>query len=211
MTDALDRLEAVLLEAERRHQKRVWAYERLREQERQLLDRIEAIRNEIERTTKEKALITKASEWAREQAKSRVDHLTTNALQHILEEDISCEAVIEEKRGRPHVDFIIHSTSTHDHLPVQGLPEDSSGGGVADVLGIVLQVILDQRGPFIIDEKTKQLSRDRIIRLSSFLREICEQMQVQMIMLSHETELIESSHRTFRAVSPGEFEVVDHV
>lgn len=210
MIEALDRLEAALLQADRCHQKRVWAYERLQEQKKELFDRITAVQNEIERTVQEKALITKASEWARKQAKARVDSLTTNALQHILEEDISCEAVIDEKRGRPHLEFIIHSTSTHNHLPVQGLPEDSSGGGVADVLGIVLQVILDQRGPFIIDEKTKQLSRDRILRLGHFLRDICEQMQIQMIILSHETELIESSHRTFRAISPGEFEMIDH-
>lgn len=184
-------------------QRRKWEYEKNEQELMQTQESLNRIQKEIEYTQKEKALLFRASEWARRHSIEQCNHMITNALQFILGKDIRCEAVITERYGKPSLDFVI--TSQDGGMEVSGSLENTRGGGTWEILGLILQIVLDRQGPFIIDEKTRALSEDYVPSLYAFLKQVCQNLGCQMIVVTHVRQLIESGDRIFEAIRPGYF------
>lgn len=158
-------------------------------------------RKNIEREEKEKRELIENSEVLQElkdflfqvSANYREDicnlftNLVTEALCSIFEKEIKFEIKLYSYRNEPAVDV----TVTEGDLEVD--PQKSCGGGVNDVISLVLKIIFiylkDSSRILILDESLKFLSRNYLEQASSFISDISERMNLQIILVSHKPEL----------------------
>lgn len=89
-------------------------------------------------------------------------------------------------------------------------PMDASGGGAVDVASLALQISLwtlsnpRTRNVLILDEPLKWLKGGELPeRGAALIKEISKRLKIQIIMVSHSTELIESADAVFRVSKKG--------
>ena len=101
--------------------------------------------------------------------------------------DIKFEIKLYSYRNEPAIDV----TVTEGELEVD--PQKSCGGGVNDIISLVLKIIfIYLKGStriLILDESLKFLSRNYLEQASSFISDISKRMNLQVILVSHKPEL----------------------
>jgi DNA repair exonuclease SbcCD ATPase subunit len=80
---------------------------------------------------------------------------------------------------------------------------ESRGGGLAAVAGFLLRVAVLLLTPNVrkfmaLDETFAMLSEDYLENMGNFLRELCEQTGLQMLMVSHQTEFADAADAVIR-------------
>ncbi len=114
-------------------------------------------------------------------------NLVTEALTSIFEKDIKFEIKLYSYRNEPAVDILV----IENELEVD--PQKSCGGGVNDIISLVLKIIFiylkNSTRILILDESLKFLSRNYLEQASSFIQDISERMNLQIILVSHKPEL----------------------
>lgn len=155
--------------------------------------------------------LRKLGSRARNQAKENVEQMVSNALQFVFEEDIEFIINYDEKRGRPEAEFLIRSMI--EGQVVEADPTEARGGGLADVVSATLRIALAElfgvRGPLILDEPTKHLSERFSHNFAIFIRQISEQFNRQIIMISHNTSMIEHGHISYLVTQQNGVSVVE--
>jgi len=137
--------------------------------------------------------------YAREQVKAQLESTVTHALRFIFKENIEFKIEYRVSRGRPEATFYVVSEyedqKTKEIQTVKNEPQDSRGGGVVDVVSIALRIALAEsfgiKGPIIMDEPAKHLSKDYIPSFAEFLRLVSQQLNRQIIMITHNPILAE--------------------
>lgn len=80
-------------------------------------------------------------------------------------------------------------------------PMESSGGGAIDIASLALRMavwsIKKTRAIQILDEPCKFLSRDMQSKASEMIKELSDKLGIQMIIVSHISEMIEAADRVF--------------
>ena len=113
--------------------------------------------------------------------------LVTEALTSIFEKDINFNIKLYSYRNEPAIDVSV----IENDLEVD--PQKSCGGGLNDIISFVVKIIfiyLKKSSKIIIlDEPLKFLSRDYIEQSSNFIHEISKRMDIQIILVSHKTDL----------------------
>jgi len=148
-----------------------------------------------------RAVLQRASEFAREQARVQVEMLVTSMLQFVFGSDIEFHISVEESRGRPEAEFIV--SSDYGSGRIETRPEDARGGGVVDVISLALRTAMLQTyrppldGPIVLDEPAKHVSDEYISNVAGFLREVSATFDRQVVMVTHNQHLSESADTTF--------------
>ena len=105
----------------------------------------------------------------------------------IFEKDIKFNIKLYSYRNEPAIDVSV----IENDLEVD--PQKSCGGGLNDIISFVVKIIfiyLKKSSKIIIlDEPLKFLSRDYIEQSSNFIHEISKRMDIQIILVSHKTDL----------------------
>jgi ABC-type lipoprotein export system ATPase subunit len=88
--------------------------------------------------------------------------------------------------------YKIENREGQDYL----IPIQNTAGGLKDVVDLIMRVLILQRCPknqriLFLDEPLKNLSRDLRTRFFLFFKNLCEQFNIQIIMISHEPEYID--------------------
>lgn len=173
--------------------------DQLIENQETLTSKMTEVKLDMELKEKTAILLRKLGERARSQAKENVEFMVSNALQFVFNEDIQFKIQFDEKRGRPEAKFLI--ISNYEGKLVEVEPEDARGGGVVDVISITLRIALAElfgiKGPMIMDEPAKHLSSEYIQNFAVFLRQISEQFNRQIIMVTHNTTLAECGDKSY--------------
>lgn len=170
-----------------------------REKEQQLTQ----ARADIELWRQVQVLLGKASEFAREQLKQRIEQTVTAALAAIFN-DSSMKFEIEMGNigGRPAADWRVVScygvpakAGDEDIMvnayTVTASPEDAKGGGVTDVVSLALRLALLELsrprpgGPMLFDEPGKMISREYLPNVAEFLKQYAAKTGRQIIMVTH--------------------------
>jgi DNA repair exonuclease SbcCD ATPase subunit len=93
-------------------------------------------------------------------------------------------------------------------------PLDASGGGSVDVASFALRVAFmsmenpPSRKVLILDEPFRFVSPDLQHKCSEMIREISQRMGLQVIMISHAENIIDSADKVFEVVKVGEISEV---
>ncbi|MCX7951780.1 MAG: ATPase [Clostridiales bacterium] len=150
-----------------------------------------------------KHLLQNAAEFARNQSKQQIEYIVSNCLQYIFNSNLEFKIELTEKANRNEAEFYV-ITSLDDEMKLITKPETSRGGGVVDIVSLALRIALLEahnpkiNGPLILDEPAKHVSEDFIINVADFLKQVSNMFKRQIIMVTHNTHLLESADIKYR-------------
>lgn len=137
-------------------------------------------------------------------ARQQVESLVTAGLTAIFGdggEQLSFHLVESTLRSTTNIDFLVRTTKPDGEI-IETDVLSARGGGVAAVIGMLLRVVLilltRQTGQpvsstLVLDETLAMLSADRLEAASAFLRTLVDAAGLQVIMVTHQSELTESA------------------
>lgn len=156
-------------------------------------------------------LLTKTSEFAREQTVRRVESLATSALQAVFgDETLSFRIVLDTRGGQPTADWEV--VSQYGDLQVANDPAEARGGGIVDVVSMALRlavaVLSGGSGDIVLDEPGRCVSAEYAGNLAYFLRRFAESTRRRVVMVTHNAALAEAGDLGYRVTqSDGRSEV----
>lgn len=163
---------------------------------------------------KVRILFQLTADHARNQAKLQLETLVTNTLQYIFGPQFKFEIQLTEHGGNPVAEFYV--TTEWEGESVSNKPQDARGGGIVDIVSIALRIAYMEsmqpkvEGPIILDEPGKHVSDDYIVQMVEFLRSISTTFDRQIILVSHNTHLIESADAAYMVNLQGTRSVVNN-
>lgn len=176
--------------------------EQLEESKNKLEERIDLSSDSIDIFEQVRILLQRTSDYAREQAKIRIESLVTNCLQYIFDSSIEFKIEVSEVRGRPEAEFFV--ISKIDGETVKMKPQEARGGGVVDIIALALRLAMlqcssiDINGPIILDEPAKHVSDEYIMQVAEFLKQVSAMFDRQVIMVTHNKHLAEIADKALR-------------
>lgn len=154
--------------------------------------------------------LLKVKEELRKRAIEFVENIVTWGLREIfLDESIEFKIKLEYKRNKPEIDFLIKDKKSGEFLDVV----DCEAGGTKDVIGVMLRFAFilinsNKHFPIILDEVGKHISREYQKRFALFLRKFSEKFNRQVILVSHQDEIIDEAHLVLKfQVKDGKVEI----
>jgi len=137
---------------------------------------------------------------SRDFVRVEVEKLVTQGLRSIFEKpDITFNITFESKRNQVEAKFWL-SREGAETSPIQGDILSTYGGGLVDIIGISLRIILRRllktSGPLILDEPGKNVSEQYIDNLGKFLLQVSQMFSQQIIMITHNGKLAEYANKT---------------
>jgi len=163
---------------------------------------------QIEYLEKARWLLTEASRLTQEKLKGKIESLVTLAIQGVY-----------NKPQKFLVDFEIQRDKSECLLRIQEgdkepyIPKDEKGCGLLDVISFALRVVLwsmdkePSRNVFILDEPGKWTGA-LIGLFGQMIKEISKQLNIQIIMVTHDPELIDVADRAWQVTHNGEYSEV---
>jgi DNA repair ATPase RecN len=137
-------------------------------------------------------LLQLTSEFARQQAKSRIEEIVTSALSVVFGRDYKFQLSLEIRANRPEVDYWLASEGIITQLKP---PDYDRGGGVADVVSLALRLAVTElaevQGPVFLDESAKHVSAEYSMNVAYFLKEYSLKFARQIILITHNPVLAE--------------------
>lgn len=144
------------------------------------------LRSQIERAPKVEAALQVLSDKMFAQIVHVVEEKLTIALQEVLEQPIKLRARADYKNNATTIDFYIERDGNEEDI-MRG-----QGGSVANVLSVGLRMFalaaLDARRHrrfLVLDEQDCWLRPELVPRLVKIVRDACEALDFQVIMISH--------------------------
>jgi len=128
--------------------------------------------------------------------------LVTSMLQIIYGEEYRFELVFEIKRNKPECSPKLYKGD----IVLTDLKYDM-GGGILDVISFAMRLAVwslekpRTEPTFLLDEPFKYVSVDKLTLVGEALKEIVESLDIQLIMVSHEEELIEIADTAYRVIN----------
>jgi DNA repair exonuclease SbcCD ATPase subunit len=154
----------------------------------------------MENAKKARAFLQLVAQRTQQELEFRVGSLGTLALKAVFPDDpYKIVLRFEQKRGR--TEAALRFTREKDSMEIK--PIDASGGGAVLVAAFALRLTFwkishKPTAPVMfLDEPFHFLSKDLMEKASEVLREIAKKLDVQIIMVTHEEELLAGVDRAF--------------
>lgn len=145
--------------------------------------------------TQARLLLAESSKYAKEQIKTQLENMVTHGLQYVFGEDKRFEIEIVESKNKTEAEFYV--VSLQDGVEIRNKPQEARGGGVVDIVSLILKVAILQsyspqiEGPLILDEPAKHVSDEYIEKVGEFIQQITQFFGRQVIMVTHNFHLSE--------------------
>lgn len=161
------------------------AKESVREEEAEL----EKAELDLEHCLQAQTVLSGVAQTVQAQAHKRISSVVSSCLAAIFEDPYEFHIGFEQKRGRTEA-RLRFVRDGHEVAPV-----DASGGGAVDVAAFALRaacVVLHrprlQKSMFL-DEPFKFVSKDYRPAVRSMLEQVCRDLQMQIVMVTHDEAL----------------------
>ncbi len=157
-----------------------------------VIKRLEA-QQQLDLFDKVQILLQKTSDYARQQAKSRIEEIVTSALSVVFGKDYVFTVDLQVRSNRPEVDYYLSSEGITTQLKP---PDYDRGGGVADVVSLALRLAVGElegiAGPLSLDEVGKHVSAEYSPSVAYFLKEDSQKFNRQIVLITHNEALAEA-------------------
>ena len=171
------------------------------------LEKILAEKESVENLTKARWVLTEVSQLTQKKFKAKVESLVTMAVQSVFDRPFKFHLEFERKRNKmecyPIVTEIVDGVER-----VYEDPENDMGGGAMDIISFAFRIVLwslekpSSRNVIILDEPMKNMGK--LITLGGqVLREISHKLGFQLILITHDDELIEIADRSYEVTHDG--------
>jgi len=171
------------------------------EQLNDLSDKIAQIDSDLDIFDKTRLFLQKVSDTAREQIKTRLEQIVTNALQAVRGQEYSFRVRIRPSAaGRPEIDFL--TVTRVGDQEIESLPSLGKGGGVIDIISTTLKFAMleieNNAGIIWMDEPFKFVSEEYVENASSLLQYMGETSGRQIIVITHNPEFVRTSNKKIK-------------
>jgi DNA repair exonuclease SbcCD ATPase subunit len=166
---------------------------------RKMLKRLD---RKIEKHIGAQVVLNEFSKISQEQFKEKIESLVTMVIQSVFDRPFTFHLEFEKKRSKVECVPIIKENGN------EFSPKHDMGGGILDLIGFAFRVVLwsiespRSRNIFILDESfiwTGSL----ITRVGHALKILSQKLKIQIILVSHENDLIEICDRAWRISHDG--------
>jgi DNA repair exonuclease SbcCD ATPase subunit len=206
---SLPRIEVGLADLRSRYNQAAGQLDLLQKQKTEKTEQLASAKRDIALYQQVQALFAKASEFARQQLKLRIEETVTAALQAILATDsIEFQIDMRTLSGNPAADWAVVSRygdlAAGNQVTISANPEDGRGGGVADIVSLALRLALLElarpkpEGPVLLDEPGKHVSREYLPNMAEFLKQYARKTGRQIIMITHAEPLADVADVSYR-------------
>lgn len=174
-----------------------------------LEDRIETTKSEISRLENEQDLCDLVCELFRQLIDAEVgagvkavEDLLTEGLSAVFnDQEISVRSEVKVHRGKVSVDLITQQVQ-EDGTVTEGSTNDAFGGAVTTVQSILLRLtVVMRRGLrplLLLDESLPAFDANYVDSMGRFLRLLCERMGANILLVTHNTALVDAAHNAYR-------------
>lgn len=124
----------------------------------------------------------------------QISNIVTSAIQAIFNKPYEFRVDFQVRRNKTEADIYLTDEDGNRFNPIH-----DNGGGIADIIAFSLRLacwrLNNPRtcGVVIYDECLKFVSKNYIPAVVSFVKEICEKLDLQIIMITHIEQFIESA------------------
>lgn len=162
-------------------------------------EKIIKLSEEIQLLSLGKQFLIDFSEFSRESIKERLEGLANTALKAIYTDTVLIFKLIGDKQKRGLV-YVPYLESDGVLTPL----EKASGGGVLDIVSLSLRISFlkffegSLRQTLILDEPFKNLDTERLVLAVEWLKMIAKQLNIQFIIVTHITTLIDRADMGYK-------------
>lgn len=170
---------------------------------RSLRDEIAQLKKDVSAYDQVTALLNTVGEDRQNQAQTQIETLVTTGLQTIFGSELSFHIVQKENSKSAQVEFVLRSTLAQGRV-VETDVLAARGGGVSAVTGFLLRlVVLMLSSPaqprlLVLDETFSHVSAEYLDKIAEFLKEVTQKTNIQVLMITHQSELCETADRVYR-------------
>jgi len=149
---------------------------------------------QIAMTEEAQTILRKVAIKTQERIKLHISDLVTAAIQSVMPEDkhYALEVNFVEKRGAVECEFSLKRGEGEREI-------FGVGGGIIDIISLALRpcilVISGARRTIILDEPFRNLRIEHHKKASALLKQLSEELKLQLIVVSHTDELIKSADK----------------
>lgn len=140
-------------------------------------------------------LIQEVAKETQDKLKFHIEDMVQSAIDAVFPETYKFCLTFEPKRGRTEVSIYLEKDGT------QIFPMDATGGGVVDVVSFALRVvswsISSTSNTLFLDEPMKWVSQGLRPRCAELLRALSDKLDLQIIMVTHDEELVAEADAVF--------------
>ena len=165
--------------------------------------RIRILKREVDASEKVKQIIIHVAEQTQKQLEYHISSITSMAMSSVFPDPYEILVEFVQKRGKTEAD-IYFERNGNKFRPIES-GELKVGGGAVDVAAFALQIALwslqvsKTRPVLFLDEPLKFLKGgDLPEKGAKMIKEISSKLGIQIIMVSHSDEMIESADRVFK-------------
>jgi len=165
--------------------------------EKKLRRQIREIKKEIIDYNDTKALLNNSLEIIHSDFKEKTEGIITKAIRLMFNRDLEFKLEYRENRGGIETKILI----LEDGQELS--PKDDLGGSIIDIISFVFKIVLwhvsspQTRNIFILDEPFKFAGR-LVLFAGKILKDLSKELNLQIIMITHETELIDIADKVFK-------------
>lgn len=146
---------------------------------------------------KGQALAQRVAKEVQDELCFHITSLVTLALRAVFPDPYEFVVRFEEKRGKTEALLLVSRNGEEVD------PYDAAGGGVVDVISFALRICMwklmekQTRNVLVLDEPFKMLSTDLQSKAGRMLAEVSQKLCLQMIIVTHEEELVEYADKVY--------------
>lgn len=152
---------------------------------------------------KARIVITEIARVTQNEIKERIEKLVTLSIKSVFDDrDFSFKMRFERKNNRLYaIPIVMEHGEEYD-------PEEDMGGGLIDIISLSSEIVLwhmedpRKRNIIIIDEPFR-FTGELVTKAGYMLKYISEKLDLQILMISHEDELINFCDRVYKVQRKG--------
>lgn len=161
-------------------------------------NKVESMNNELKVLEKAQAFLQKVAQETQQHLKFQIEDIVNLALETCFPGEYTFEILFEISRGKTNAELVFLDQKTGRQID----PMDASGGGVVDLTTFALRIACyalehNTDNVIVLDEPFRFLSRDLQERAGEILKTLSEKMNLQIIMVSHISEIINVADKVF--------------
>jgi len=183
---------------EKKIERAAGARDQLKKQKKERTQFLRSLKARDKRLRKAQSLLQTAASMTQDQIKMRLCSVVNLALCEVFQNKCRFDIEFTEKKGTTYAELFFTDGENRTS------PLDDNGGGMVDLVSLSLRLTLwslhhpKLRKVLIMDEPLKFLSRDLIPDAVGLLRELSDTLNIQIIMVTHDEQLVEAGDKIFR-------------
>jgi DNA repair exonuclease SbcCD ATPase subunit len=190
---AIDKVKADLRDAREKLSVKIGKRDLLRQQRDAAVIRKAEAEQQLGQYDLVQILLQKTSDYARQQAKIRMEQTVTEALNIVFhDKHYRFEIRLDVRSNQPIAEYWLESSGVWTQLKP---PDYDRGGGAVDIISLALRLAIGElvgaKGPLFLDEIGKHVSAEYIPNVAYFLKEYSRRFNRQIVLITHNKHLAE--------------------